>query len=73
MENIARMTTFLNDNSKKIAFVSGEGDSFFTALTGWMMFAVRRSYADERIKIMISSGIWAHWKLLYKLWKPFDY
>ncbi|OXA38670.1 hypothetical protein Fcan01_26561 [Folsomia candida] len=67
-ENIVRMTSYLNDNDKKITFVSGHGDSFFSTFTGWVWLPVRESYAEKRLKVMISSGIWAHWNSLYKLW-----
>ncbi|OXA54629.1 putative RNA-directed DNA polymerase from transposon BS, partial [Folsomia candida] len=48
-ENVAAMTNFLNDNKKKIAYVSGD-DEFFTEIRGWTMFPVRHSYAEERLK-----------------------
>lgn len=64
------MTTFLNDNDKKIAFVSGDGDSFFNTFAGWDLIPVKGSFAEHRLKVMISSGIWAHLKFLYKLCKP---
>ncbi|OXA46114.1 hypothetical protein Fcan01_19263 [Folsomia candida] len=69
-ENIARITTFLNDNKDGIVFASGDGDSFFTTFIGWMLFPVRGSYPEKRLKVMISSGISAHWEFWYKKWKP---
>ncbi|OXA37608.1 hypothetical protein Fcan01_27706 [Folsomia candida] len=69
-DNIRKITTFLNDNAYKIAYVSGDGDFFFNALAGWKMIPVRESYGEKRLKVMLSSGIWAHWESLYKLWKP---
>ncbi|OXA41036.1 hypothetical protein Fcan01_24267 [Folsomia candida] len=68
-ENIATITNFLNDNQKRRRYVNGD-DDFFTEIRGWTFFPVRNSYAEERLKIMISSGIFAHWESLYKLWKP---
>ncbi|OXA49369.1 hypothetical protein Fcan01_15502 [Folsomia candida] len=76
-ENIIKMTKylqcskcFLNDNDKRIRFVSGDGDSFFSSFPGWTILSVRDSYVEKRLKVMISSGIWSHWEFLYKLWKP---
>ncbi|OXA47184.1 hypothetical protein Fcan01_18005 [Folsomia candida] len=68
-ENIATITNFLNDNQKRITYVKGD-DDFFTEIRGWTFFPVRDSYAEERLKLMISSGIFAHWEFIYKLWKP---
>ncbi|OXA36751.1 hypothetical protein Fcan01_28489 [Folsomia candida] len=69
-ENIARITSFLNDNTENIGFVSGDGDIFFTEFTGWTVILAHESYAEKRLKVMISSGILAHWNCFYKLWKP---
>ncbi|OXA46078.1 hypothetical protein Fcan01_19157 [Folsomia candida] len=69
-ENIARITRFLNDNQEKIVYVKGDGDSFFASIRGWTMPPVRENYAEKRLKVMVTSGIFAHWEFLYKLWKP---
>ncbi|OXA47186.1 hypothetical protein Fcan01_18007 [Folsomia candida] len=67
-DNIDAITTFLNDNQQEIRYVKGH-DDFFTEIKGWTLFPVRGSYAEKRLKLMISSGIFAHWELIYKLWK----
>ncbi|OXA43191.1 hypothetical protein Fcan01_22042 [Folsomia candida] len=36
-ENIAAITIFLNDYQRKVAYVKGDGDSFFTTVRGWVM------------------------------------
>ncbi|OXA41287.1 hypothetical protein Fcan01_24155 [Folsomia candida] len=69
-ENIVRITRFLNDNPGKIRYVKGDGDSFFASIHGWTMPPVRENYAEKRLKVMITSGIFSHWEFLYKLWKP---
>lgn len=69
-ENIKKITPFLNDNPENVVFVSGTGDSFFNEMTAWILFPVRDSYAEQRLKVMRSSGILAHWEFLHKLWKP---
>lgn len=69
-ENIVEMTSFLNDNRERKIYVSGHGDSFFPTIRGWKLRPVRNSYAEKRLKVMISSGILKHLEFLYKLWKP---
>ncbi|OXA49083.1 hypothetical protein Fcan01_16383 [Folsomia candida] len=68
-ERIAKITDFLNDNVEKIAYMSRD-DDFFTSSIGWMMIPVRESYGGKRLRVMISSGILAHWVSQYKIWKP---
>ncbi|OXA47279.1 hypothetical protein Fcan01_17630 [Folsomia candida] len=68
-ENIAAITAFLNDNSENIKYLRGE-DTYFTAIRGWPIPPVRNSYVEQRLKLMITSGIFSHWETLYKLWKP---
>ncbi|OXA47179.1 hypothetical protein Fcan01_18008 [Folsomia candida] len=68
-ENIATITNFLNDNQKKITYVKGD-DDLFNEIRGWTIFPARYSYVEERLKLMISSGIFAHWEFIYNLWRP---
>lgn len=70
-ENIARITEFLNDNDENIVFVRGDEDSFFSSIVGWAVPRTRgNNFVEGRLKLLISSGILAHWEFMHKLWKP---
>ncbi|OXA48687.1 hypothetical protein Fcan01_16443 [Folsomia candida] len=69
-ENIAAITSFLNDHQQKVTYVQGDGDYFFTTTRGWVIPPVRSNYVEKRLKVLISSGILINWKVVYNLWRP---
>lgn len=69
-ENIAVITSFLNDHQQKVTYVKGDGDSLFSEIRGWLVAPVRDNYVEKRLKIFTSSGILTHWKIMYSMWKP---
>ncbi|OXA58689.1 hypothetical protein Fcan01_06475 [Folsomia candida] len=68
-ENVINLLPFLNDNRKQVTFLKGD-DGFFTSFLGWKEYPVRNSYVWKRLKVMMSSGIYAHWKRWFGLIKP---
>ncbi|OXA43088.1 hypothetical protein Fcan01_22059 [Folsomia candida] len=68
-ENVASILPFLNDNKDRVKYLSGE-DSFFRVIRAWQIFPVRGNYAEKRLKFMLSSGIYFHWKAWFRLVKP---
>ncbi|OXA48926.1 hypothetical protein Fcan01_16162 [Folsomia candida] len=68
-ENIASILPFLNDNQYNVKYLHGE-DSFFRVTRGWEIFPIRENYAEKRLKILLSSGIYLHWKSWFRLVKP---
>lgn len=68
-DRIDAILPFLNDNREGITYLVGE-DDFFTTILGWPVPSVRRNFAMRRLTVMISSGIYYHWKSLFKMIKP---
>lgn len=68
-ENIFSLLPFVNDNNGNVQYLTGV-EPLFTVYRGWMLFTTRRNYAEKRIKIMQSSGIYAHWHDWFHLNKP---
>ncbi|OXA46111.1 hypothetical protein Fcan01_19052 [Folsomia candida] len=69
-ENIPAITNYLNDDQRKVTYVKGDGDSFFSTVRGWTLPPVRSNYIEKHLKSFISSGILTHLKVVYKLWTP---
>lgn len=67
-ENIAAILPFLNDNPDHIKYLTGV-EPFFKASRGWLIYPVRGNYAERRLQIMVSSGIYGHWENWYRLLK----
>lgn len=66
---MAEILPFLNDNQANIKYLTGI-EPFFTVRRGWMICPLRHDYAENRLKVMISSGIYAHWDTWFRLAKP---
>ncbi|OXA39696.1 ATP-binding cassette sub-family A member 13 [Folsomia candida] len=69
-ENVDALLPFLNDQHPDKKYLRGDDDTFFTLVLGWVMLPVRDNYVEGRLKVMISSGIYAHWEEWYRLVKP---
>lgn len=68
-ENLALLLPFLNDNEANIKYLSGS-ETFLTKYCAWLIYPVRGSYVEKRLKIMFSSGIHAHWEAWFRIANP---
>lgn len=60
-ENIDSLLPFVNDNPNGQKYLRVV-ETYITVITGWPNFQILENYAEKRLKIMISSGIYAHWE-----------
>ncbi|OXA40832.1 hypothetical protein Fcan01_24232 [Folsomia candida] len=69
-ENIDSLLAFLNDKiMRRKSFMKGE-DEILNHFQGWELPSIRNSYVFERMKIMVSSGIYGYIDSWYKRVKP---
>lgn len=69
-ENIKATTSYLNDNEDKRTYVRVDGDTFFSVTRGWTFNPDRGRYIEKRIKVLMWSGIFKRWEIIYNLWRP---
>ncbi|OXA60700.1 hypothetical protein Fcan01_04700 [Folsomia candida] len=67
-DNVASVLPYLNDNFDGKVFMKGE-DGFMPTFHGWQSIPVHNSFPWKRLKVMISSGIYAHWDSWFKRMK----
>lgn len=68
-ENVVTLLPFLNDNANGKVFLRGDV-GFLSTLHGWWSYPIRNSYVWNRIKVMMSSGIYSYWENWFKTVKP---